>query len=239
MNIHPLVLAGIIFASSGVVSSDAGAGSANSAQIKFYRTQADADAALKSFDRKNPSCQLWSNWQKLCSRTGDGGKTLCTTDPITPVQPSAPFCAGNAQRIFSVKEQIVNADERKSAMRFCKDIKHDDKLLDCYGKVSRRPFNGRRIALRRSPLCEVWSSGDNPVCAEGKTFPELPRCSSVGNKPYEKPLYCSRLNTKAMADQKCERVVSSETGPTFPLPQDWRELPIFDAQIVRRQNIWH
>ena len=44
----------------------------NSTPDIFYPSQTAADADLVRFERENPSCQLWTNWQKMCSRTGEG-----------------------------------------------------------------------------------------------------------------------------------------------------------------------
>jgi hypothetical protein len=205
----------------------------------YYKSQAAADEALKKFDKDNPDCQLWTNWQKMCSRAGEDGTTSCVTDLHMPARPSVPFCAGGVKRVFSVKDQIFDDLEKRSATRFCKDLKYGDKLLDCYGKKSERPFNGRRVALLRSPLCEVWSSGDRPVCAEGDSHPELPRCAGLGRKSYPKPLHCSKLDNKFVAHSKCEKVVRSEEGPEYPLPEKWRESPILPMGKLRAETFVH
>ena len=38
----------------------------------YYKSQAAADTALVAFDKANPSCQLWTNWQKNVLADGRG-----------------------------------------------------------------------------------------------------------------------------------------------------------------------
>lgn len=83
------------------------------AGIGYSRNQQHADVALAAFGEANLQCQLWTNWQKMCSRTGEGGAVACSTDPDRPVAPSEPFCtAGEAAP--PTRAQV------KSFERFCK-----------------------------------------------------------------------------------------------------------------------
>lgn len=161
MNIHPLAVLVAIFGSGGLVSSHAGAGSTNQAESTFYRTQAQADAALKAFDRKNPTCQLWSNWQKMCSRTGVGGKTFCTTNSTNLVRPSTPFCAGDAKGLDRI-EAATLTNEQISRDRFCVSFDSTSTFArklgrpSCYERDKRRPFGGFEILSRVHPWCKEW-----------------------------------------------------------------------------------
>lgn len=161
MNIHPLVLLGVVFVSSGVVSNNAGGRAAGRAQVTFYRTQFEADADLRSFEKTNPSCQLWSNWQKMCSRTGDGGRTLCTADANQSVRPSAPFCAGDVNGLNRIHAATLTK-EQISRDRFCVSFDRGSTFARkmgrpvCSGQDKQRPFGGHIILSRAHPWCKEW-----------------------------------------------------------------------------------
>src|SRR3954464_6240791 len=62
------------------------------------------DRQMMAFDRSHPQCQLWTNWQKMCSRTGPGGATYCAIDAEMRVNPSRPFCVDTAATELSSAE---------------------------------------------------------------------------------------------------------------------------------------
>lgn len=195
MNIHPLVVLGAVFVSSVIVSSNAGAGSTNQADMTFYRTQAQANAALKSFDRKNPSCQLWSNWQKMCSRTGVGGKTYCTTNSTNPVRPSTAFCSGDATGLDRVEAGTLTK-EQISRDRFCVSFDSSSTFArklgrpTCYERDRRRPFAGLEILSRAHPWCEEWK--------DKRTFQIVDVKSGASS---EAGFYCSKTRVPKWCEQ--------------------------------------
>ena len=88
----------------------------------YYKSQAAADTALAAFDKDNPSCQLWTNWQKMCSRTGEGGAASCIKGRQLSVKPStAPFAQTTCTILvhFRTKRQHRQA----SSLRFCQVTK--------------------------------------------------------------------------------------------------------------------
>ncbi len=147
----------------------------------YYSSQAKADAALAAFDKDNPSCQLWTNWKKMCSRTGTNGETLCNTDPDKPVKPSTPFCASRRVQIEGhpffrepeIPETLTESNNSsKSRNRFCnrfagaeimgalmeRDIakRHEVTPLCASFNVD-RPFNGMSSKSQEGPRCKKWS----------------------------------------------------------------------------------
>ena len=116
-----------------------------------------ADKKLAEFDKENPDCQLWTNWQKMCSRTGENGATWCTTDPDHPVEPSEPFCT-DAYLGYQISN--LSNSQVKSILRFCvgfyKKIYSSMDPRFCFQFDRDRPFSGYNIAARRHPWCEKW-----------------------------------------------------------------------------------
>lgn len=185
----------------------------------FYRTQAEADVALQKFDNENPKCELWTNWQKMCSRTGINGRTECVIDPDYVVRPSTPFCAEASipDRVrFRQSEQFFSAKslEFRSRQRYCK---FDGKTLYC---ANERPFNGSHLSARRHRLCEIWSLEHapdfEPLCVEGSTKFGLSKCDDVAkvSRVNRSKLYCSKPK-RSEERNLCASIVGWGDGPDF------------------------
>ncbi len=188
---HRLKTAVALFASlalvacigSGSTGDDVAGGVAGGQENDiYYSTQAAADADLNRFELDNPSCQLWTNWQKMCSRTGSGGKAVCVLDEDMPVRPSKPFCDRASDPVPSVpladhpddqQKLLESPAARLSRNRFCVAYYADDPSMTsfehresgafkgipfCVEFASNRPFNGERGSLARHPACDEWSN---------------------------------------------------------------------------------
>lgn len=152
--------------------------------------EAGGDAQLAAFDRANPQCQLWTNWQKMCSRTGPGGETICVVDPARRVRPSEPFCSG-----FSDSPRVrpraadLSARQAASINRFCSPARASTGPTgapneEC-GLSPARPFNGYRLAARLHPWCGQWSDAltGAPVCnMDGAGG--LPSCRALARRGF-------------------------------------------------------
>lgn len=79
---------------AGLTAQSAGVGASASATLDPSRA---ADRQMIAFGEANPQCQLWTNWERLCSRTGLGGGIQCHIDPGRRVASSLPFCAVGRQ----------------------------------------------------------------------------------------------------------------------------------------------
>ena len=169
----------------------------------YFSSQAAADASLTAFDKNNPDCQLWTNWQKMCSRTGEGGATRCITDSQKSVRPSTPFCAEPSAISFSLTD-ILDLGQKKSAERFYPQYISSLEKGISSNKDNYRPFSGSNLSSRRHPYCNVWATENEgkAICAEGESFPELPRCESIAddNVLRNNVLYCAVENTSKIAD---------------------------------------
>jgi hypothetical protein len=134
-----------------------------------------ADAQLAAFGRDNPQCPIWTNWQKTCSRTGEGGSLICVHDQERPARPSEPFCVRTE---FSGIPSPLTRGQNASSRRFCARTRHE-RIFDSAGRVlfegtvchryrTDRPFNGRSHGARRHPQCRHWSRGPGGVlvCSE-------------------------------------------------------------------------
>ena len=188
----------------------------------YYASQQEADAALAAFDRDNPECQLWTNWQKMCSRTGDGRSTECTEDHANRVRPSIPFCAAVgdaslARLAPSNRDLIRNRGQRLSRGRFCRLA---GGVLDC---ATRRPFNGRSLAARRHRFCRIWSVSEapkfEPVCSEAGQVDGLSECASKALKSFraDAELYCAKRSEYPRSLRtSCKSAGGWGEGPDYP-----------------------
>ena len=148
----------------------------------YFSSQTAADASLTAFDKNNPDCQLWTNWQKMCSRTGRDGSTFCSTDPGIRVKPSRPFCTFRVipkeGHPFPVSPDVPETlteprASTNSRNRFCAKF-WDGKaqplfILDdetaalhkniplCAGYKISRPFNGLDSVPQQNPRCKKWN----------------------------------------------------------------------------------
>lgn len=116
-----LASAAALFGCAPKDMAGADGGESEGAASIYYASQQEADAALAAFERENPQCQLWTNWQKMCSRIGADGGTLCVEDKARRARPSIPFCVGATQEgrvALSVGQWDIA--RRKSLERFCK-----------------------------------------------------------------------------------------------------------------------
>ena len=130
----------------------------------FYSNDRLAAADLSRFEHDNPQCQLWSNWQNKCSRTGENGAVLCRAAE-RPVRPSAPFCLAEADDPY--KGPAADAPDREfhSFLRFCRlpegaSASRAD-WTACLWQPS-RPFGGHRKAELDNPWCTRWRRNVGP-----------------------------------------------------------------------------
>jgi hypothetical protein len=179
---------------------------AQASDSTFYRDQAEADSSLARFDRDNPRCRLWTNWQKMCSRTGRHGTTLCVDDPGRRVAPSEPFCTSGAGYAWpSSDPSSLSGAQSISLHRFCSPESAavgpmGDKIEEC-GFSEARPFNGLRLAARLHPWCRQWNEAITmkPVCRTGRARGALPRCGELAAAQFvsRRGFYCARSSIPA------------------------------------------
>jgi hypothetical protein len=185
-----------------------------------------ADIQLAAFDRDHPQCRLWTNWEKMCSRTGPNGETRCTEDPDRVVEPSEPFCV--AQEGVAIADRAFTGDQRASAGRFCRrratfvsrmgpngwERRPDDSCLD---QDPNRPFNGRQIAARLHPWCGAWNDvrTHRRLCSTHPARGERD-CAQLTHQAHANSsgLYCSHWQLPSW----CLRAESGAHGPPPPGP---------------------
>ena len=123
----------------------------------YYRSQAEADANLARYDLDSPSCQLWTNWQKMCSRTGKDGSTICKRAAVR-VKPSVPFCSARLEYGFLGLSGPYDQRQLGSYLRFCAtktgELTTDGVPLCNWSND--RPFNGLRSREIAHPWCRRW-----------------------------------------------------------------------------------
>ena len=135
----------------------------------YYTSQARADAELAEFDRGHSDCQLWTNWQKMCSRSGPGGRTSCKTSVRRDLRPSAPFCVGKEDGGirrpyesggFRRPDESDGSRALQSSLRFCiypagKPATLEAQIEACEYLPS-RPFGGHDLREQAHSWCATW-----------------------------------------------------------------------------------
>jgi hypothetical protein len=144
----------------------------SSAASTDFADRTGADRRLARFGADNPECPFWTNWRKICSRTGANGATVCSVDRERPVRPSEPFCVKTPSSGIPAR---LTEKQRLSSLRFCAATRQESGVdasgatlyreVVCARYRVDRPFNGRGIAARRHPLCKSWS-----ISREGLLF---------------------------------------------------------------------
>jgi hypothetical protein len=172
-----------------------------------------ADAALAAFEAAHPKCEVWSNWQKMCSRIGS--TVHCTVDRVRPVRPSAPFCLGEWEE--------VTPEAYQSQMRFCRktDVLSfgGRRVTVCERYQADRPFNGRRLQPRLSPACEEWREESSNRKARA--------ASPTG-------YYCARYTPRRQCNDYSYRsaVINSRQGDAEGIIAGYNPLPVLDSYAV-------
>jgi hypothetical protein len=191
-----------------------------------------ADRQMTAYGEAHPECRMWSNWEKLCSRTGPNGSIYCNIDPDRRVDPSAPFCADSNR----LEPRNWSAAEHRSRTRYCASRRRpapplgdrsSDTTLICARYHPERPFNGRRVAALLRPGCEGLSDAETgrPVCVRGGNMQAgIPDCASLAASGYESDrlLVCGRWSGPA----------SCHAYPT----QEWR--PIEEGTPVDERRVY-
>lgn len=158
-----------------------------------------SDRAMIAFGTQQKSCNLWSNWQKTCSRLN--GRLFCQADRQRQVKPSIPFCASGELAAPESQPQ----DQLKSMERFCtaRGSLYGSNALGtrvignfCRRWDEQRPFNGKRIATLVHPQCAAWADSVTKVtiCQSGPRNGSGARsCEQLASAGYQHPnvLFCS------------------------------------------------
>jgi hypothetical protein len=194
-----------------------------------------AEAKLVAFDSANPACDLWTDWSRMCSRTGPSGETVCVRDPDRPVSPSEPFCVSERGKAWY--ERTWTPAQRVSAERFCTKIEtvtpswyqvgadgpgklQSVTVRGCTEFDAQRPFNGKRVAARRHPWCLAWGQAgyDEVVCIEHGSTRDGSSCSGLARLRHADKLglFCGE---RAVPDW-CSSANYSADG-NFPLPDNF------------------
>ena len=179
----------------------------------FYGSSEEANRDFDSFGKSHPSCALWTNWQKACSRTGENSEPYCRTAAVQ-VRPSRVFCAAEYEDGLGGPREDAPALERASFLRFCKVSRgfsgsYSERLEYCDWEPD-RPFNGRRLTELKHPWCERWARvRDLP--------PNKDRPSSLG------AYYCAKRSIPTWCDWADGMGIGPQIGAK---PNDAEIIPI-------------
>ena len=170
---------------------------------------------LAKFARDHPDCQIWTDWETMCSRTGPGREPSCVKDRDRPAEGSSPFCVARKQdgRISFDLPQTASADRycdrvttnavsaKDSGNRETADSEKAVRSI-CESFKIDRPFDGRRLTARRHSWCKTWSdiSTGRPVCTEDSkpATSDMPMSCDAASKEatfFSDGLYCSEWGT--------------------------------------------
>ncbi len=214
----PLALLAAAACMAGIPAGDAGQGQGRALATASLNPARAADRQLLAFGEVHPECQLWTNWQKMCSRTGANGEPLCVTDPGRSVPPSEPFCTAPRSALSETPTRAQLGSHR----RFCRPGRGTggDRLRSCEGGED-RPFNGRRLAARMHPWCQLWVDENyRHVCQSGTlNIPNLPRCETLVRRGFvaRSKLSCANRSMPGW----CRSPALLGDGPQYPYPRDY------------------
>jgi hypothetical protein len=212
----------------------------------FYQTapydQSPADRRLRAFDKSHPQCALWTDWHKLCSRTGPNGASYCRLDRQHTVVPSQPFCA------ISLDEQKRDtAAERLSRQRFSKMWRQKDCQNCSPVRIYQpdRPFGGAQLSQVEHPQCAVWRL-EYPIkfnniqvneCSEDGR-PGMPSCRSAALQRLKQtaPFVCSEPVRPEVCGKPWSQPDRSNTDDIIPIGSSLRGSPVWGFHCNRKDQ---
>jgi hypothetical protein len=201
-----------------------------------------ADRALKAFDDEHPKCALWTDWHKLCSRTGPKGSTYCRIDSGHPTAPSTPFCARSLGHVEHNARNLIDearsSEETKSIKRFSKKVQAPCNSDGCGGFVivydAKRPFNGTSLRTWDHPYCASWEIENDLGNQETQT------CSKNGKNG---TLLCSspRISSARIHDPdqiRCTQTISRRDCSNAPKNPSASEIVAGNAVLLDKMPVW-
>jgi hypothetical protein len=192
----------------------------------------DEAKELAVFAATHKSCQLWTNWHQMCSRTGPHGAPVCATDQARPVPPSSPFCVSGTNTDSGQPAAAgLTPAQLRSIDRFCAS-RTDPR--DRHGGVgcqfSRdRPFNGFRLQARRHPWCSAWGDAATGITLCREDSRGASSCAALAKAHQSEPhqLYCQELRLPAW----CTRASGIGRGPIPTTKSDDPIIPIGENDL--------
>jgi hypothetical protein len=192
---------------------------ASSSPSIFYTSQAKADAALEAFDRSNPECLAWTNWQTTCSRLDrEGVRTHCNK-AVGRVEYSKVFCVANRARDLTGSAFGEKMETAAAFNRYCTAYRRVTGKKVCFDRSVDRPFGGLLISELRHPFCKTWGNKSGLYCSETDEGSKTPSCKAMESAgPASSPLMCFESNREARATTKCMRLRHANTDQTSIQP---------------------
>ena len=211
----------------------------------FYQTapydQSPADRRLRAFDKSHPQCALWTDWHKLCSRTGPKGASYCRLDRQHTAAPSQPFCA-----ISLDEQQRDTAAERLSRQRFSKIRRQEDCQNCSPARIYQpdRPFGGAQLSQVEHPQCAVWRL-EHPIkfnniqvdeCSEDGR-PGMPSCRSAALQRLKQdaPFVCSEAVRPKVCGEPRSTAEAYNTRDILPVGYKLSVSPVWGFHCNRKE----
>lgn len=220
--LKPVTLMLISLAFTGCVAPSPSSHSDGNSPNMFYASQQQADDALMAYQDAHPNCQLWTNWQKMCSRMGGHGEIVCVIDTVRRVRPSTPFCAGRIRTRenvvptapFGAPVENENEPALHSSNRFCVDshvrTRGYEKGIGFCGPHGQyrhnRPFSAPFWQMERSPHRIVTVPVRGQATIFGDYTSSIRQLASWCNWPtrYDSAPNCEGMLRSEMTAFNCE-----------------------------------
>ncbi len=176
---------------------------------------------ITKFHETYPTCQIWTDWAKVCKGRPHGGEFACVSSRSRRLKNSEPFCVvENATPLLISTMAFTNAKQQASVLRFCdrKVVVHgwngksDLRGFACARYRRNRPFNDSSDELSADHWCKKWEKTSNHMSVQQCVKWSLPswcaRAAIYGDLP-EQPNEPGSIDTRAPYVRDTTPIVTS------------------------------
>jgi hypothetical protein len=170
-----------------------GAGAEKSkAPDAVVEAETKADAALEKFQKQNPDCLAWTDWQKTCSKLDVNGLKVHCNKTVVPAKRSAVFCLATRNKDFTGTPYGGKLKTASAFNRYCTAYKTIKGKKICMERENQRPFSGFNFLEVRHPYCKMWINSSGAYCSEDEAKEGWTSCSDMDHmEPSSSKLTCS------------------------------------------------
>jgi hypothetical protein len=140
-----------------------------------------ADAALEKFQKQNPDCLAWTDWQKTCSKLDANGLKVHCNKSVVPAKRSEVFCLATSNKDFTGTPYGGKLKTASAFNRFCTSYKTIKGKKICMDRENHRPFSGFVFSEVRHPYCKMWINNSGAYCSEGEAKEGWKSCNDMNH----------------------------------------------------------